>query len=97
MTFEIFECGTRLGGDLGANPITLPFRQGTTLIGTRLRFEGLTRRVKLLDGTHPDAGDPQHLSDLAAGQTVLGQSNNAVTELDGKRFHRPTLLGWQTL
>src|SRR5215204_2936816 len=90
VALEVFERGTRLGGDLGANAIAFTLGQGLPLVSAGLVFEGLARLVEALDGPHPDRTDAEDLGDFRGRQGLLGECDDAVAKLDGKRSHCPT-------
>ena len=97
IAFEILQRGARLGLDPSADPITFALSQRASFVGSGLRFQRLPRVVELLDGSDPDGAHVEHLGDLATGQALGGECDDAMTKLDRERFHRRTLRGCRRL
>lgn len=93
---EVFEGGAGLGGDPGAEAVALAFGERGAVVGAGLGFDRLAGVVQRLDGSDPSGAGAEDLGDLAGGHAVVGEGDDAVAELGGKRLHRRHLLGMPT-
>ncbi len=87
IAFEVFECGAGLGRDLGAEAVAFAFGQRRAFVGAGLGLDRLACLVQGLDGSDPGITGAENLSDLAGGHAVVGQGDDAMTELGGQGFH----------